>query len=1245
MFLKRLEIHGFKTFSSKTSLEFNGGLTAIVGPNGSGKSNVADAIRWVLGEQNPRILRCKKGDDVIFAGGPNRSRAGLAEVAIEFDNSTGFLDTPFNDVIVTRRLDRSGQSDYLLNGTRVRLRDLVDLLVKGGISPNGYTVIGQGMVDLALSLRPEERRALFEDAAGIRHHQTRLSDARSRLDSTDANLARVRDVIAEIEPRLKSLERRARQLRERDSVRAELRSHLAGWYGHRWLAIRAEVDAAGAAARSAADDLTDARLNIEATFEEAAELDARQGSLRVRLEETERSRLDLNGQIDRVERDLALARQRSGSTRARAVELRDEIDAFHERARDDEAAAFVAREQIERLDSDIGLLSEQLVEAESTNEARREGLDALRAQLAQAENAIARLEGERSQLVAELGRIGDRRRAIAEENADLIGAIQRDEEKLLAVQADVDRAKARRTELTHEIAAQDSAIEKGRAELAENRAEQEAAAARLADIGRLRAGVQGRLDVLNDSRDGYAGYYAGVRSVLAAARADRRAGTAPKLDGVIGLVASLVDVPAELEQAIEVALGGHLQDIVVERWEHAEAAVALLKKTNGGRATFLPLDTLRGAPRRDAPMLAAGVRGVAADLVRYDPRYAIVIEHLLGRTLVVDDLEVARRTLAQLAGSWQIVTVAGEIVRSNGAVTGGSREGGDRTLLARERERRDLPRRLATLSDDANSAQAALAAARKAQRELDEDLQQTIRSRRDADHALVTAREEGAALDARVERLRREIEWSSVSMRRTVGEVEELDRRERDTRARLASLPTERNGSTTVVVALRDRLDALQSATREQSERVSVFRNNVSLIEGERRAQTRLLEGYADRRSELDQAVEARRRRIDELIGEAAALDGDAEELGAARRAVEDQRESLEGERRPVEIEIAAIDEQVRVIRSGEAAARAQLDRLADIAREHAIAAGAARERLIAHGREARLALAEAEPERLAPTEAGSDSVASESGDGDSSVDETALVAAEAAFGDGASERAALAKVGSVLPPTELIYEPLADPQQSWRRIESLRNRLRAIGAVDATAGQEFDEAFGRHAFLTGQAADLTDAQRGLREVIAELETAMQRQFDAAFEAIGLAFRKHFTALFGGGTARLTLAESESGSPPGVDIIAQPPGKRAQSLSLLSGGERALTAVAILFAILDVNPTPICILDEVDAALDDANIVRFAKTLRELSARTQFVVITHNRGTMEAADALFGVTMIDRSISRTVSLRLADVPA
>ncbi|HZQ97407.1 MAG TPA: chromosome segregation protein SMC, partial [Chloroflexota bacterium] len=964
MYLKRLELQGFKTFASRTVFEFAPGMTAVVGPNGSGKSNLADALRWVLGEQSLRALRCKKTEDVVFAGGAGKPPAGMAEVSITFDNTAGWLDTPFQEVVVTRRAYRSGENEYLINRDRVRLRDVADLLLKANISPNGYTIIGQGMVDLALSLKAEERRELFEDAAGIRHHYVKLNEARGRLATTEVNLSRVRDVIAEIEPRLKSLERRARQLRERDAVRAELRAHLAAWYGHRWLQGRAEVEAAEQAEREAAAALAEARAAADATAEEASTLARRQNELRGRLAEIERARVDLLGQGERLERELALRHERANAARARIVELRAEVDELAARAAADEAALRTTRSHLERLEADVARLSAEVAAAEGANDERRQRADRLRAQLQEAQALQLRLNQEEAALRAELEKVAPRRAELQAEISRQTEAAAQDEERALAVRAEIDRHEAAMAEAEAAAKQAEAEAERLRVELASCRLHQETIALRVAELARERAAVQGRLDVLTDAREGYAGYYAGVRAVLAAARdvgargreaartaaspARRIQTSEGRLEGIVGLVASLVRVPPHLETAIEVALGSHLQDLVVERWEHAEAAVAFLKKTNAGRATFLPLDTVRGgaSPPPVGAGAGPGVLGVASALAQFDEPYRAVMEHLLGRTLVVQDLPTARQALRSIGGGWQIVTLGGEVVRSSGAITGGAGQGADRTLLARERERRELPERLAAAVASGKSAESELAGLRAHQVELEAALRRVGEARVAAERRAAAARVERGAAAARAERLAREVEWSRGMTERARAELAALDEVERATRERLAALPEHGGEHAQLAATLRARLAELDSAMREQDEQLSRVRSSVAVIEGERRAHTRLLESHAERRERIAAEIEARRRRIDELTGSAAALDGEAEEIEAARGALEDQRAALAAEAEPIQRELAELAEQARLIAAGEPAGRAQLNELADKVRAVALAAQSARDHL-----------------------------------------------------------------------------------------------------------------------------------------------------------------------------------------------------------------------------------------------------------------------------------------------------------
>ena len=1177
--LKRLELHGFKSFATPTTFVFDPGITAIIGPNGSGKSNIAEAVRWALGEQSYASLRGRRTEDVIFAGSAARAPLGMAEVSLTLDNESGDLPLPFSEITITRRAYRSGENQYFINGARVRLKDVLQVTASLG---QAYTVIGQGLVDAVLSQRPEERRGLFEHAAGITGLRLKQAEAQRHLAETEANSTRLEDLLAEIEPRLRSLERAARQARESGEVRERLQAALLRLYAHQWRGARQRLHAAEAAEAAAAQAVEAATAAHAAARAALTEVEQRGAAQRAEVDRLAAETARLRAEEREVEHRRALAAER------RAAQARRRDDLAQEAARLRGACETAAREAQEASDGLQAIDAEiaereaaiaRLAEADATARAERERLAAA---LRQAEQAIT--EAERAALAAASRR-------------DLLDQQERD---LLATRDRLDREQRARdlAELEAQAAAATKARDEARERLAALAAERErleaalgAAAAARDEAERAMKAVERRLverttrlEALTRLRDSGAGLYAGTRAVLDAARAGQ-------LQGIVGTLASLLIVPPELEAAMEAALGGHLQDIVVERWRDAEQAIAHLKRTQAGRATFQPLDTVRGAsvraPRLDHP----GVRGLAVELIDYDPRVQPIVTGLLGRVVVTDDLTATRAILRALPPGWSVVTLGGEITRSSGAVTGGARVKESGTL-ARERELRDLPAECRRLERELEAARAEVES-RAA--EVDR-----LRAERDAlDRDIAAAREAGRAAEAaltRQQRLRDDEARAGA----------EEEQRRADVAERLARLDADRQAAERA----GQEAAARRHAAAAERERLLVALREAETAGSDARLQDErsALAGLIERRRGLiaqQQRLAAEQQRIAAAIAEAERRAGD---IADAIAALDTEVESLTAERERIAALLAAAEEQLGPARA---------------AREEAAAAERAAREAVA-GAEQRVRDAERERDRAAL-------------ELERRRDEVNLLRERAAhdLGEGVDIDAAL----------DAVDLDDTDPTTLQREVDRLRERLRRIGLVGEDAIEQYEREAERYTFLRGQLDDVHAAGEALRALLAELSRSMAEEFNRTFGEVAAAFEATFTTLFGGGKAKLLQVQDDDGAT-GVDILAQPPGKRLQSLALLSGGERALTAVALLFAILKVNPSPFCILDEVDAALDEANVVRVRDELKALADRTQFVVVTHNRATIEGADTLYGITMGDDGVSRVLSLRLpAEAPA
>jgi chromosome segregation protein len=1202
MRLKCLDLQGYKTFATRTSFAFDGGITAIVGPNGSGKSNIADAIRWVLGEQSYRALRGKRTEDMIFSGSAQRARLGMAAASLTLDNSDGWLPIDFAEVTITRRAYRSGENEYLLNGSRVRLRDIGELLATSGLARRTYTVVGQGLVDAVLSLRPEDRRELFEEASGISLYQLKRAEALSRLEETRSNLLRANDIVNEIAPRLHRLEREAERARHHAMLSQQLEGLLRTWYGYRWRQEQQNL-------RRAQDSLARREAALARRHESLDELDrrmaavrARQAQLREQLGGWHRESSALHHQMEEVQRDLAVLQERARLLARQHDELQGELAEL-------EAQAQAASERTASAEAEAAGCEEAFRDEEAFVAEAQAALDAFEDQradlsrkLAKAQTEALDLAGQANDRRSRLDRVDERRKVLVGEHASHEAALAEHGAAAELVAAQMEIVVAEQARLQSEQEALSTDLSNLEAELATIQASQAEFQASLAEAQRGYDRLQARYELLSRLRVEGEGLHAGVRAVLQAASQTPLA-PAPipnPLSGIVGTVAQLVHAPAEYEIAIEVALGGHLQDLIVESWLDAERAIAYLREGQWGRATFLPLDTVRPVPRLELPQ-DEDVVGVGVDLVHVEGRLTRVAEMLLGRTVVTTGLKAARRIFDRLQGGFQIVTLAGEVLRSSGSVTGGEGRGqAQGQVLAREREWRELPAHLQAARSRGREIEADLAQAQAVDAKMREQLAELDQRRRAGGEILAQAQARQQDLSREAERTAQQMAWRRELMARLEDEEQGLDALESSLRAELTQLAAERQAMEQQVAAHQASLEQLRGDLVFR--RLSEARTAAAVAQ--ERWERRQAELDTWRRSEarLHSQVEAKRQRIDALEAERDSLAEQVARQASREAVVQGWLASLSKKIEPAEAGISRLDVEREQLEKEETGLRIRL-REAESNRSQAL--------LTASRQEDKL-------ERLRRQ----------------IMDDFGLVQME--FTDGLAEQPPLplGEMVSALPWVESLPEGLED------EIHQLKAQVRRMGAVNPDAPDEYAEVLDRYTFLTTQATDLEEAARSLREVISELDDVMRQEFHSTFAAVAERFRENFTQLFGGGAAHLLLTDPDDVSQTGVEIVARSPGKRQQPLALLSGGERSLTAVALIFSILEVSPPPFCILDEVDAMLDEANVKRFREALEALAQRTQFIVITHNRGTIQAADTIYGVSMGDDSVSQVVSLRL-----
>ena len=1181
MVLKELEIQGFKSFPDKVRITFGRGVTGVVGPNGSGKSNLSDAIRWVLGETSSRQLRSAgKMEDVIFGGTRRRGAMGYASVRLTLDNTDHTLDLDAPEVTIGRRYYRSGDSEYTINGQACRLKDVYELLLDTGIGRDGYSIIGQGRIAEIVAAKGSERREIFEEACGIAKYRYRRTEAEHSLAAAQANLERLRDILGELESRVGPLAREA----EKAKAYLELASRRKGLEVTLWVE---SIRAARAAMQQLQRDYETAQAAFErwdsqdkASQQEAEEIRMQAQRLTVEIERLNGDIRSITEQISGSDSRIAVLENDRVHARQSAESLRAEL-AAGQTGREAAAAGLErqkaeAREldrRAEALAAEAGGLEQQLAGLQSRTDAASARQAALRARLADVtgRETAARVEEAAARAAAESarGRLPEAQAAARAEQDRLAGLQENlaDTGKYLDMLAGSEKQLANvRAGLALKLNSRKKAL------AAASEAEQE--------LARARDAAAQRLNVLQELEKNMEGYQHSVRAVMQAAAGGR-------LQGVVGPVSSILTVEAGCELAVETALGAALQNIVVENEAAAKAGIALLRRENAGRATFLPLDTVQpGLFRGELPLQAR----LASSLVRAEERYQNIVSYLLGRIVVVEDIHAAARVARELHYHNRVVTMDGQVVNAGGSFTGGSvqRSAG---LFTRRQEIRELQDKIAGLARDCTAARL-----RTAQ----------CKSQADAVAAELTAAE-GEERTAAGDRVRAEAEGKRL----------EQAVRQADEAARQRSAEA----------------DALASEAGRQAEAAEKAAEARAALEAEAGALTaelaRLTEGgdsFAARQAELADALA--QKRMDQL-----ACQKDAE-LCRSRIADWEQRladagahqDSLAAAIRDLEARdgeilraIQEVKDQTRrsrdAVREKEAAIQAaagrRMERQAAETKAQAAARAAAENREDASREMARLS------ERKSAAEGEYDQLAAKL------WDEYQLTPTEAA--KFCVEYASLAALRA--------------------QVAEVRSKMRALGSVNVGAVEEYQEVRGRYESLKAQVEDVEESRDRLVRMIGELNGQMRDIFRRNFAAINGHFGRVFAELFGGGEASLALEDENDVLNSGIEIRVSPPGKVIKNLEALSGGERALVAISIYFAILAVNPSPFCILDEIEAALDDANVVRFAQYLRRISGKTQFIVITHRRGTMEAADILYGVTMQEDGISKLLRLDLEQVDA
>lgn len=1187
MFLKSLDIYGFKSFADKAELRFTKGITAIVGPNGSGKSNVGDAVRWVLGEQSAKQLRGGKMEDIIFGGTQTRKKLSFCEVTLLFDNTDRELPIDYSEVAITRRLYRSGESEYYINKNACRLKDVIELFLDTGIGKEGYSIIGQGKIDNILSNKTEERRAVFEEAAGIMKYKTKKLEAERRLERTRDNLSRLGDILNELGSRLEPLKEQSDKAQQYLLLREKLRELEVNFYLYQH----------GISERKK-EEIRAGMQSIEGEQEEKTRL---AGELNAQLSQTE-------SRISGLEEDLAQARASILSLTAAIEKESGECLLFNERAENlikdsqrleaelqNAAASQNALNQaahgdsqaLEELRAKITIQTRELAEEEeqlkkfnarlasqsAELEAEKNKILSALNNLSDVKSNISRYETMRQNIFQRNQRAEERFKALERERRNIVEAINAQKEAAAALEEkkrQIEALKGKNAEQLKQLI-----IEINKTQEEYNQAS-----------NRLQS-ANSRLNMLTEMKNDYEGYQQSVKQLL-----KRCAGQSQIQKHICGVLAQLINVPKEYERALEAALGGALQNIVTPTEEDAKALIEYLRANNLGRATFLPVSAIKGkflSPQEQASLReCAGCRGTASQLIKCPDEYREIINNLLGRTAVCEDMDSAIGLARRNRHSFRIVTLKGDILNAGGSMTGGSSQSRLTSLLGRTREIDETAQTVQGLKTQCARAKDRLSELGREQKELQDQLSELERELHQAD--ILSTRD-----TERLDKLNGDMSQNQAETDALLLEGEQLKETLDELEKNISQINSMQGGLEQNSVQAQEALTAKQTEYNKQlierdrlSETLTSKKIRLAELEKELSA---ALSGLNRTQSEIKRTDELKARLEKEITARAAQLEDINTQSVQAGREVEKKKAALEREQ------------------------------------ERANAMDKARQELFEASKELQRKIKD--------------------------LEQDALIASERRH----KLELSLQKVDSditvmeqrIWDEYELTYAGAEELRQegfkvtgAQTEISRLRRAISQLGSVNVNAIEEYVSSKERFESLTAQNEDLLKAEKDLNRIIEDVTKRMEAQFKEQFAVINGYFGQTFKELFGGGRAELRLENSQDILGSGIEIVAQPPGKALQLLSLLSGGERALTAIAILFAMLKLKPTPFCILDEIEAALDEANVYNFASYLRQFAEKTQFIVITHRKPTMEEADALYGVAMEEKGISKMVSVQLKE---
>ena len=1181
MYLKNIEVYGFKSFAQKINFEFHNGITGIVGPNGSGKSNVGDAVRWVLGEQSAKQLRGGNMQDVIFSGTENRKPLSFASVSITLDNSDHKLPVDYNEVTVTRRLYRSGESEYLINGSGCRLKDIQEMFYDTGIGKEGYSIIGQGQIDKILSGKPEERRELFDEAAGIVKFKRRKATTLKKLDEERQNLVRVTDILSELTKQLGPLEKQSETARIYLAKREELKELDVNLFlldhqrtGELLKELEEKLEQAQRELNEAQAAYDQTKIEYDRLEQELEDLNHRLDTLKEEQQQNALLKQQYEGQVQVLEEQISSGKQNSEHYQNRLTALGEDLD---RRTQEKEKLAedkLELQSRLKEIRASLSKETEALENIVSNVEECTQAVEDGKNEIIEILNSRATTKGKVQRFDAMLEQLNIRKAEISQRILRLKSEEEVLEKERLNAQKQYDAVTAVIHSTNEECVRLDGEVQKLQDELKKQNSQME--------IGQTAYHREAsRLESLKNITERYDGYGNSIRRVMEQKNRE---------PGIKGVVADIIHVQKDYEVAIETALGGSIQNIVTDNEQTAKRMIGFLKKNRFGRATFLPLSNIsgRGGLNQRDVLSEPGVVGTANTLVNADKEYSELVMYLLGRVLVVDNIDHAIAIGKKYRHSLRMVTIEGESLSPGGSMTGGAFKNNS-NLLGRRREIEELERSVGILRKELEETQKSIG---------------ENRSRRNV-------------------------------LRDTIADFQQ----------KLRQQYVEQNTAKMNLEQLKEKEGEIQNSYRQIDREQEELRHQAGEIRQDHSSIARELEDSQKDEKELETFIETKQKELEEWKAEETEKTHELEKIRLEESSLEQQNQFLQENLSRLNSEIAAFQKESQEITENLVQSREEIHKKEEGIQELKNSAQECLLKVEQYGSQ-RAQWQEEKEKRSASHKTFFEKR-------DHLSEKTSLLDKECFRLRSQTEKIEEQREGQIsymweeyeiTPNNALQYrkEELTDRQAIKADVTRIKDEIRKLGSVNVNAIEDYKELLERHTFLSGQYDDIVKAEETLEGIILELDEGMRKQFTEKFRDIQREFDKAFKELFGGGKGTLELAEDEDILEAGIRIISQPPGKKLQNMMQLSGGEKALTAIALLFAIQNLKPSPFCLLDEIEAALDDSNVGRFASYLQKLTKNTQFIIITHRRGTMNAADRLYGITMQEKGVSTLVSVDLVE---